>query len=329
MTDANPINGKTVPAGAQPKRPTDGAGIDGAETDGAGIDGTETDGAETDAVVVPPAATTDAPGARAEPAEEPLYDLVEVAPVAPAAAASTSPSTSSTLLATAAESPGAAKAAAGPANDSLQPEPARSEELSVENSAGQLQMIYVPSPLAPPRKGNRRYGTIIAVASTVIFAALYAGALAIIRSASGVGPRFDFLGSAGFYIPVVFFLVGFIVLVAIVNRAGWWAYVLGSLFVAMFVYFGTIATGLIMANVILETPAGAARLFAIALSNPFVIAAALLAREISMWMGAAISARGRRVKVKNAETKAEFERETAERNAQYEQARYRANESAV
>ena len=322
MTDANPKNGKTVPAGTQPERQTDGPETDGPETDGAGID----DGTETDAVVVPPAAKTDASGARAEPTEEPLYDLVEVAPAAPSAAASTSPSTSS---ATAAESPGAPEVAAGPANDSLQPEPARSDAPSVENSAGQLQMIYVPSPLAPPRKGNRRYGTIIAVASTVIFAALYAGALAIIRSASGVGPRFDFLGSAGFYIPVVFFLVGFIVLVAIVNRAGWWAYVLGSLFVAMFVYFGTIATGLIMANVILETPAGAARLFAIALSNPFVIAAALLAREISMWMGAAISARGRRVKVKNAETKAEFERETAERNAQYEQARYRANESAV
>lgn len=325
MTDANPKNGKTVPAGTQPERQTDGP-----ETDGAGIDGAGTDGAEIDAVVVPPAAKTDASGARAEPTEEPLYDLVEVAPAAPSAVASTSPSTSpSTSSATAAESPGAPEVAAGPANDSLQPEPARSDAPSVENSAGQLQMIYVPSPLAPPRKGNRRYGTIIAVASTVIFAALYAGALAIIRSASGVGPRFDFLGSAGFYIPVVFFLVGFIVLVAIVNRAGWWAYVLGSLFVAMFVYFGTIATGLIMANVILETPAGAARLFAIALSNPFVIAAALLAREISMWMGAAISARGRRVKVKNAETKAEFERETAERNAQYEQARYRANESAV
>jgi hypothetical protein len=37
-----------------------------------------------------------------------------------------------------------------------------------------------------------------------------------------------------------------------------------------------------------ETPSGAARLLATALTSPFIIAAALLAREVSMWMGAAI-----------------------------------------
>ena len=164
----------------------------------------------------------------------------------------------------------------------------------------------------PAPKGNRSAGILIALGSTIVFAGLFSLALALILSLNNAGLRFDFLGSVTFYIPVILFFIGFVILVVIANRANWWAHVLGSLFVALFVYFGTIATGLVLSNIVAETPAGAARLFALAVSNPFVIAAAILAREVSE---------------QNADAKADFDLETAERHAQYEQARYRAPDS--
>ena len=294
MTDANPEHDNTVPEGTAPAEP-----------------------------IAPEQSIT----VDASRDEEPLYDLVEV----PAAETSTvEPFAASELLpevvAASAEQPLAeplrtTAVASWEAPPSFPP--------AAENTAAPMQTIYVPSPTAPPLKGNRGIGILIATGSAIVFAALYSLALAIILSVNGAGIRFDFLLSFTFYIPVIFFLVGFIALVALVNRGSWWAYVLGSLFVGLFVYFGTIATGLALSNVFLETPAGAAQLFAIALSNPFVIAAGLLAREVSMWMGAAISARGRRIKAKNTENRAEFDRESAERHAQYEQSRYRAPQSAV
>ena len=294
MTDVNPEHDNTTPERTVPAKPVD----------------------------LEPSTTADD-----NREDEPLYDLVEV----PAAETSAvEPFATSELLpevvAASAEQPLAeplrtTAVAAWEAAPGVPP--------AVENPAAPMQTIYVPSPTAPQLKGNRGIGILIAAGSAIVFAALYSLALAIILSVNGAGIRFDFLLSFTFYIPVIFFLVGFIALVALVNRGSWWAYVLGSLFVGLFVYFGTIATGLALSNVFLETPAGAAQLFAIALSNPFVIAAGLLGREVSMWMGAAISARGRRVKAKNTESRAEFDRESAERHAQYEQSRYRAPRTAV
>jgi hypothetical protein len=196
-------------------------------------------------------------------------------------------------------------------------------------SAASMQSVYVPPPAEPRKKGNRGIGALIAVGSTVVFAGLYALLLATILAASGSGFRFDFLSSRGFYIPVAFFLVGFVVLALIVNRASWWAFVIGSLFVALFVYAGTIATGLLLENITAQAPADAATMVANALASPLVIAAALLAREVSMWMGAVISLRGRRVKAKNVDAQAEYERESAARIADLDTARFRGPQAAV
>ena len=243
---------------------------------------------------------------------DPLYDLVDVAPATASAGSS-------------AEPPAVGPDQSAPvtvAHPLTEREPSFAQGVPIIQ-----QTIYVPAPSMPAPKGNRSAGILIALGSTIVFAGLFSLALALILSLNNAGLRFDFLGSVTFYIPVILFFIGFVILVVIANRANWWAHVLGSLFVALFVYFGTIATGLVLSNIVAETPAGAARLFALAVSNPFVIAAAILAREVSMWMGATISTRGRRVKAKNADAKADFDRETAERHAQYEQARYRAPDS--
>ncbi|TXN30301.1 hypothetical protein [Lacisediminihabitans profunda] len=182
------------------------------------------------------------------------------------------------------------------------------------------QTIYVTAPVEPRKKGNRGFGVLIGLLSTIIFAALYALIVALIETARTGVSSFNFLGAIEFYVPALFFLLGFIILALLANRANWWAYILGSLFVGLLVYFGTVGTGLLVGGIVLETPSGATRLFGQALTNPLVIAAALLAREVTLWAGAGISARGRRVKVRNVESRATFERESAERRAEYDAA---------
>ena len=183
------------------------------------------------------------------------------------------------------------------------------------------QTVYVQAPTPPRKKSNRGVGVLIAFLSAIIFAAVFAVVVAIIGAATSAGAiQFSFIAVPEFYVPVLFFLVGFVLLVLIVNRANWWAHVFGSIFVALFVYFGTVGTLLLTNGVISHTPSQAGQMFAVALINPLVIAAALVAREVALWMGFAISARGRRIKVRNAEARAAYESELAEKRAEYDRA---------
>jgi len=187
----------------------------------------------------------------------------------------------------------------------------------------------VPAPVPPSKKGNRGFGVLIALLSTVVFAGLYALVIATIRAVEVGVFQFDFFGSLAFYTPAIFFFVGFVIVVVFANRASWWSYVLGSLFVGLFVYFGTVGTGLLVNNVLGETATEAARLLATALSSPFIIGAALVAREVSMWMGAFISARGRKVKARNIDARETFDSESAARTSEYEKSRYGTPEATA
>ncbi|MFM9919055.1 hypothetical protein [Lacisediminihabitans sp. H27-G8] len=266
------------------------------------------DGPDIDGEIVP------AEELPATAGQEPVYDLVEVPPAAPPATLTTasSPSDSEPVVAT--SDPAAAETTV------TEREPA-SVPLAA-TSAASMQTIYVPSPVPPRRKGNRGFGVLIALLSSVVFAALYAVAIAAIHSVEIGAFRFDFFGSLAYYTPIAFFFIGFVIVVLLANRASWWSYVLGSLLVGLVVYFGSVGTSLLVNNVFALTPNSAARLFSVALTSPFIIAAALLAREVSMWMGALISARGRKVKVRNLEARDTFDRESAERTAEYEKSRY-------
>jgi hypothetical protein len=201
----------------------------------------------------------------------------------------------------------------------LEPEPVA--EPAVVATAPAQQPIYVQAPTEPRRKSNRGVGVLLALLATVIFAALFAIAIAIIIAAKSGGQlQFGFLSNSEFYVPVLFFLVGFVIVVLIVNRARWWAHVIGSIFVALFVYFGTIGTLLLINGVIAHTPSQAGTMYANALVDPLVIAATLIAREVSLWIGFAISARGRRLTARNAEARASYDSELAARRAEYDRA---------
>jgi hypothetical protein len=181
------------------------------------------------------------------------------------------------------------------------------------------EVVYVQAPIPPRLRGNRGVGSALAVLGALIFAAIFA-ALGFVLIAVGLaapGATFaQFVLSPEFLIPVPIFLVAFILLVLIVTRGGWAAHVFGSLLVGLAVYFGTAGVAYLLYTV---SGAGVPP-FGDLLSNPYIIVAALIAREVSIWVGLAIASRGRRVKERNLELVDEWEQEHAETKAQYERA---------
>jgi hypothetical protein len=178
--------------------------------------------------------------------------------------------------------------------------------------------IYVTAPTAPKMLGNRAAGILIGLIATAVFAGLYA-LIAFFISAAGAASigdataRFtDFLILPVFYLPVIFFFLAFALLVSVLNRAGWWAYVLGGFLVAVIVYFSYIGGALLAVQAWTLTGTEAARFISTQWLNPGAIAAAIVAREVPIWFGAWISRRGRSVTAKNAAARQEYERQLAE-----------------
>jgi len=186
-------------------------------------------------------------------------------------------------------------------------------------SAVPAQQLYIAPPVPPKKRGNRGIGVLLSFVGGVLFAALYGVVSALIldiREGDLFGPDFvSFLSSAFFWVPVATFLVGLILLVLVLNRAGWWAHVFGSLILAIAVYFGMIGLLLLIGNVFHGSPTPVT--FATLAVNPWVIAAAVVAREVSIWTGLGIAARGRRVKARNVEARAAFDREQEAQRADY------------
>jgi hypothetical protein len=210
-------------------------------------------------------------------------------------------------------------APAAQAGQTHQPVPAPQAPQPVPPAAPGQEVVYVAAPAPPKKKGNRGIGVLLAALSTLLFLAVYVGVVVLINSIQGRGTGVEFLGRLEFYIPALLFAIGFVLLAAIVNRAGWWSFVLGSFFVGAFVYLGTVGV-LLLSQASSLTPDAAVLAFRSLLISPIVVAAGLVAREVALWVGAAISARGRRVKARNAEARARFDREQAEHRAEIERA---------
>ncbi|WP_104165798.1 hypothetical protein [Cryobacterium sp. N22] len=178
--------------------------------------------------------------------------------------------------------------------------------------------VYVTAPTPPKTLGNRAAGILIGLIATAVFAVVYAVIAFFISAANAASvadatSRFtDFLVLPVFYVPVIFFFLAFALLVAVLNRAGWWAYVLGGFLVAVVVYFSYIGGALLAVQAWNLTPAEAARFVSTQWLNPGAIAAAIVAREVPIWFGAWIARRGRSITAKNIAAKAEYERQLAE-----------------
>lgn len=198
-----------------------------------------------------------------------------------------------------------------------------------------MASLYMQTPTPPDLKGNRGAGALIALVATLAFAVLYAGMLAVWLAPAFPPSTFltegmlPWVTSWGFIAAVVAFYVGMLVLVLIFGRAGWWAYVIFSLFVGVLVWFASTGTFAVagtpyasVADLVQQFGASGNRvekaldiMRGLGFALP-TLGAAVLAREVAVWFGAWIGSRGRKVRAKNAELLAEYETALAEVQAQ-------------
>jgi len=171
----------------------------------------------------------------------------------------------------------------------------------------------------PDKRGNRGFAFFTALLATVVFGAVYAAAFAAARmifttGSDFVGGVFEFIGTAPFYVPVVLFGVFLIVWSLIANRAGWWSYIVASLIAAVItgagyylgVGFQDVVNGQPWSNETVETAIRSAE------HLPGALLAFIAGRESALWVGGIAAARGRGVKKRNAEARAEYDRKVAE-----------------
>ena len=214
------------------------------------------------------------------------------------------------------ELPNAAAQPAVPAGDTA----ARDGEIRI-SSDHPMAAFYVQTPMPPEIKGNRGGGTLIAVLAAIGFAVVYAGVLALWIAPTTPPSQFvdgivDLALNWGFIAGVVAYLIGMILLVLIFGRAGWWAYVLGGFFVGALVWVAATIGSAVSADGVrvLFERSPLDNIGEFGLSIP-AIAAALVARETTIWFGAWIGARGRKLKARNAEALAEYDVAVAEAQA--------------
>ncbi|MEO6826777.1 MAG: hypothetical protein ABI255_02415, partial [Microbacteriaceae bacterium] len=172
--------------------------------------------------------------------------------------------------------------------------------------------VYVEAPVRPKRRGNRGVGILIALVGTIIFALAYAAVVGIIGGLDTPAERFGdeylrYLASAPFYVPVIFFFIAMVLLILIVNRASWWVYIIGAFFVGLVVYFSFFGGALLAKQAWQLTPNEAGRFVRTLWLNPFALAGGIIGHEVAIWMGAWLSARGRRLKARNAQAQAEYD----------------------
>lgn len=179
------------------------------------------------------------------------------------------------------------------------------------------RVVYVEAPRPPRTRHNRGFGAVMALLSTLIFGAVYLGLSLLILGTRDVAAA-DIAGfamSGQFLVPVGAFALFSVLLALAVNRAPWWVHVLGSLIVGILVYAVSIGVLLLLSGVVSLTQEQAAAQLAFAFANPIFTVAGLVAREVSLWVGLGIAARGRRVKARNIEARETYDREQAEARA--------------
>lgn len=165
-----------------------------------------------------------------------------------------------------------------------------------------------PEEAAPPRrKGNRVAGLLITVLAALVFAALDLAVLSAVQVLRDGGSLPDAAASVVtdpvLLAPTIGFVLALGLIVLLVNRASWWAYVLGGFLVAVVAYLAALGA-LWIGDHGLARPATEQELVQFLRASaliPETLAPAVIAREVTVWAGAWIGARGRRVARRNAE----------------------------
>lgn len=184
-----------------------------------------------------------------------------------------------------------------------------------------MAQFYADTPEAPQFKNNRGGGVLISLLAGAAFAVLFAGIIAALLAPSLTMSEFsvmiiEYLLSLAFLIPVGVFVVSLIVLVLVANRAGWWAYVLGGFLVGVAVWAAAVA-GLILSPDLsgFTRQEGLLNITTLMLF-PIAILAGVAARETTVWFGAWIGARGRKIRAHNTRALEEYEAALADNQPQ-------------
>ena len=221
------------------------------------------------------------------------------------------------------ESAVAAKAYETPAADpyaseaySVSPsEPVTASEPVAPTQSVAPQPIFVQAPEAPRARGNRAAAGAIGLLAAISFAVLYLGAWLGVRLLTGdieVDGIVDEITAAVtswvFWVPTVFFFIGFWLLGAIINRGRWGHWVIFGLFVGVLSWFGFIVGLMFQEPFWMLTPTEGVELIRDNMFHPLAVVAFIIGRELTIWYGAWAAARGKRVTELNTEAMREYER---------------------
>ncbi len=236
-----------------------------------------------------------------KPDENPTSD--PVAEAAPASPSGDAPSS--------ATDPHAGSTATGdaPAAPATPTEPAAPAEPTV---------VYVEAPKPPRARGARGVGVLVALLATAIFAVVYAASASLLGRlvpSLGIDGGLADLATRQYWIPVVVFALAHILLVVVLNRAGWWGHVLGGFLVALVVWIGFLGAALISAGLVGAPASEVGAEFVRQLGNPVGFAAAVAAREVPIWVGWIVARRGRTARARNEAARAAYQQELAEHRA--------------
>ena len=177
------------------------------------------------------------------------------------------------------------------------------------------QPIFVQAPESPRPRGNRAaagaIGLLAALAFGVLYLAVWLGVGMIdgeVTADTLGATALTALGTWALWVPVFVFFIAFWLLGAIINRGRWGAWVIFGLLVGVAAYLGHILGALFQAPFWMLTASEGAALVESQLLTPLAIGAFIIGRELTIWFGAWVAARGARVTELNVEAQREYER---------------------
>jgi hypothetical protein len=279
VVDAEPARDETVEGAAAsdetPWYERDDVPMD----DDAGPEIVQPAAAEPEPVVAEPV-VADEPVATDQPETVVAEPVVAEEPVVVTEAAGTAPADQTEVIAPTAVAPAATATAY-----SQQPQP-----------------IFVQAPEPPRPRGNRAAAGAIGLLAALCFAVLYLATALVVNLVTGAVTASDTvswlvgaLATWALWVPVAVFFLAFWLLGAIINRGRWGLWVVFGLLVGLAAYGGHILGQLFQAPFWAVTATQGREVVESQLWVPLAFAAFIFGRELTIWFGAWVSARGRRV----------------------------------
>ncbi|BAJ73934.1 ABC-type transport system [Microbacterium testaceum StLB037] len=177
------------------------------------------------------------------------------------------------------------------------------------------QPIFVQAPEAPRPRGNRGAAGAIGLLAALCFAVLYLAATLGLRLLTGdlqvaglANAALSVLATWGLWVPTIAFYLGFWFLGALINRGRWGHWVVWGLVVGVIAWGGHLLGALFAAPFWMLTARQGVDLLGENVLAPLAIVAFVLGRELTIWFGAWVARRGRRVTELNDEAQREYER---------------------